>query len=100
MAKTNSKINQIKAVSAQEANTKTMSYRAIATMAVKEAQRENKQLNIPNWYLINGELVNDRSAAKAAPTKSAAAKSSTIRKVADTHTVAAKKSKARQLKKV
>ena len=31
----------------------------IGNLAVREAQTRNRQLGIPNWYSLNGRLVND-----------------------------------------
>ena len=32
--------------------------------AVRKAQEENRRLGIPNWYMINGEIVSDIEIAK------------------------------------
>ena len=34
-------------------------YQRIANDAVQKAQDENRQLGIPNWYSINGEIISD-----------------------------------------
>ncbi len=31
----------------------------IGQEAVRKAQEENRRLGIPNWYMINGEIVSD-----------------------------------------
>ena len=74
MVKNDFKTGQIKktdgkSANDKSANSKSLAYRSIASVAVKEAQRDNQERNITNWYLIDGELVNDR-AAKLSASKS------------------------------
>jgi hypothetical protein len=64
------KKNDEKSANGKSANNKSATYRSIATVAVKEAQRDNKERRITNWYLIDGELVNDRASAKVSASKS------------------------------
>jgi hypothetical protein len=35
----------------------------IGNQAVREAQTRNRQLGIPNWYSLNGQLLSDAPAA-------------------------------------
>lgn len=35
----------------------------IGNAAVRKAQAENRRLGIPNWYSINGRIVNDQEIA-------------------------------------
>lgn len=37
----------------------------IASRAVHKAQEENRRLGVPNWYSINGEIVNEAELADA-----------------------------------
>lgn len=36
----------------------------LANRAVQKAQEENRRLGIPNWYMINGEIVSDTQIAE------------------------------------
>lgn len=36
----------------------------IGNRAVKKAQEENRKLGIPNWYSIDGVIVNDQELSK------------------------------------
>ena len=38
---------------------KMVKFQRIANDAVQKAQDENRQLGIPNWYSINGEIISD-----------------------------------------
>ena len=38
---------------------KMVKFQRIANDAVQKAQDENRRLGIPNWYSINGEIIND-----------------------------------------
>lgn len=39
---------------------KSIEYQRIGNAAVHKAQEENRRLGIPNWYSINGEILNDQ----------------------------------------
>lgn len=38
-------------------------YQSLAENAVEKAQAENRRLGIPNWYSVNGKIVNDQESA-------------------------------------
>ncbi len=58
MVKTNGKMKAQSEVS--EKTLREMArYQRIANDAVQKAQDENRQLGIPNWYSINGEIISD-----------------------------------------
>lgn len=96
MAKNGLKTNQMKesnALEAAKANGKAACYRSVATAAVKEAQRDNRERNIANWYLVNGELVSDRgTSAKKVSAKAALVK--TVARAAAKSSVAGKRAKS------
>ena len=58
MVETNGKVEK-----QLELNEKTLrkmvKFQRIANDAVQKAQEENRQLGIPNWYSINGEIISD-----------------------------------------
>lgn len=37
---------------------KSIEYQRIGNAAVHKAQEENRRLGVPNWYSINGKIVN------------------------------------------
>lgn len=38
-------------------------YQSLAENAVEKAQAENRRLGIPNWYSVNGKIVNDQESS-------------------------------------
>ncbi len=38
---------------------KSIEYQRIGNAAVRRAQEENRRLGVPNWYSINGKIVNE-----------------------------------------
>ena len=38
---------------------KSIEYQRIGNAAVHKAQEENRRLGVPNWYSINGKIVNE-----------------------------------------
>lgn len=38
---------------------KSIEYQRIGNAAVHRAQEENRRLGVPNWYSINGKIVNE-----------------------------------------
>ncbi|MBA2493532.1 MAG: hypothetical protein H0V31_02410 [Acidobacteria bacterium] len=38
---------------------KSIEYQRIGNAAVRKAQEENRRLGVPNWYSINGVIVNE-----------------------------------------
>ncbi len=38
-------------------------YQKLAEVAVEKAQAENRRLGIPNWYSVNGKIINDQESA-------------------------------------
>ena len=58
MAKTNGKMKAQSEVS-EKTLREMVRYQRIANDAVQKAQDENRQLGIPNWYSINGEIISD-----------------------------------------
>ncbi len=38
---------------------KSIEYQRIGNAAVRKAQEENRRLDVPNWYSINGVIVSD-----------------------------------------
>ncbi len=38
---------------------KAIEYQRIGNAAVHKAQEENRRLGVPNWYSINGKIVNE-----------------------------------------
>lgn len=51
--------NQIKIEAENKLLRKTVKYQRIANAAVHKAQEENRRLGVPNWYSINGVIVNE-----------------------------------------
>ena len=58
MAKNGQKIEKTSEVS-NETLRNMIRNQKIANAAVQKAQAENRQLGIPNWYSINGEIISD-----------------------------------------
>ncbi len=58
MAKTNGKLEKQSEL-CEKTLRKMFKFQRIANDAVQKAQEENRQLGIPNWYSINGEIISD-----------------------------------------
>jgi hypothetical protein len=58
MVKTNENVENQTELS-EKALRKMVRFQRIANDAVQKAQDENRQLGIPNWYSINGEIISD-----------------------------------------
>ncbi len=58
MAETNGKVEKQVELS-EKTLRKMVKFQRIANDAVQKAQEENRQLGIPNWYSINGEIISD-----------------------------------------
>ncbi len=42
-----------------------LKYQQLAEVAVEKAQAENRRLGIPNWYSVNGKIINDQESANS-----------------------------------
>jgi hypothetical protein len=51
--------NQLKIEAENKLLRKAVKYQRIANAAVHKAQEENRRLGVPNWYSINGVIVNE-----------------------------------------
>ena len=58
MAK-NGEIKKQNGAASDETLRKSIEYQRIGNAAVHKAQEENRRLGIPNWYSINGKIVNE-----------------------------------------
>jgi hypothetical protein len=58
MVKTNGNVEN-KTELSEKSLRKMVKFQRIANDAVQKAQDENRQLGIPNWYSINGEIISD-----------------------------------------
>jgi hypothetical protein len=58
MVKTNGNVEKQTELS-EKTLRKMVRFQRIANDAVQKAQDENRQLGIPNWYSINGEIISD-----------------------------------------
>ncbi len=58
MVKTNGNVEKQTELS-EKTLRKMVKFQRIANDAVQKAQDENRQLEIPNWYSINGEIISD-----------------------------------------
>lgn len=50
--------NKLKTEADEKLLRKSIEYQRIANRAVHKAQEENRRLGVPNWYSINGVIVN------------------------------------------
>lgn len=48
---------------------KSIEYQRIGNAAVHKAQEENRRLGLPNWYSINGKIVNEAELTEQKPRK-------------------------------
>ncbi|CAN5529925.1 hypothetical protein BH10ACI1_BH10ACI1_19970 [soil metagenome] len=58
MAK-NGKVKNQNGAASDKTLRKSIEYQRIGNAAVHKAQEENRRLGVPNWYSINGVIVNE-----------------------------------------
>ena len=59
----NNKVKAVKEIG-EETSRKLAEFQRIGNRAVHKAQEENRQLEIPNWYSINGKIISDQELNK------------------------------------
>jgi hypothetical protein len=55
----NGKLKKQNGKVSEETLRKSIEYQRIGNAAVHKAQEENRRLGVPNWYSINGKIVNE-----------------------------------------